>query len=45
MARTRSRRVAQLGQEFAAVEKRLREHLASAPPEPEQKKKNAGLSI
>jgi site-specific DNA recombinase len=34
------RRMAELGQEFSAAEKRLREHLASAPPEPDQ---NAGL--
>jgi hypothetical protein len=34
------RRMAGLGQEFSATEKRLREHLASAPPEPEQ---NASL--
>src|SRR4051794_18074413 len=34
------KRMTELGQEYAAVEKRLREHLASAPSEPEQ---NAGL--
>jgi site-specific DNA recombinase len=34
------RRMAELGQEFAEAEARLRKHVASTPPEPEQ---NAGL--